>query len=201
MFKFDLHTTGRVYRLYAQTSAIREEWLNAIIGFIKETNPSFKIRRPESGSGSVPTINIFSAGMIIPPDQTLVSSLESITNKALLQQPQQQQSPMDSDKPPSDKPQPKIDDALDESPISLETPTPPINTSIEREQSPFDPHEHMDAIQTGYLYKTPGKRDTPGGWQRRWFILTSKRLIYYKNHVCFYLFNTSILFLIDFDLI
>lgn len=177
MFEFALHTTGRVYRLYAQTTAIREEWLNAISHFMKEKNPSFQIRRPESGSGSVPTINIFSAGVIITPEHKHPIEQESSTNKISPRS-------IESDRPLSDKPQPKIDGALDEPPVSLETPSPAISTSSERSESPFDVIEHHDAIQTGYLFKTPGKRETPGSWQRRWFILTSKRIIYYKNHVC-----------------
>ena len=35
-------------------------------------------------------------------------------------------------------------------------------------------------IREGYLWKTPGSKVKPGNWQRRWFVLTSNSILYYK---------------------
>ena len=64
--------------------------------------------------------------------------------------------------------------------------------AIQEGETILDTDFDYNQDKTGFLYKAPGYKKKPGGWQRRWFVLQCDTLHYYKQQKVNYDFFFSI---------
>lgn len=61
------------------------------------------------------------------------------------------------------------------------TTTPERETSCSDLFSVSDFNVNNDSKMESYLFKTPGSKKKPGSWQKRWFVMKSTAIYYYKQ--------------------